>query len=160
VLFDINRGYESEIKPEKKKVLPTEKLNDPGFQSNLIIASNRTDRSGTGKDAPVILFKASRQSSEAPFILEQIENMPEILWPENAFALSHVCIPISPEDEHYGQNSEIGKIDLKKDMPAGEKNVLANDASEFDRIRFNPFYSVIKTRLEAIISEAEVVTMK
>jgi hypothetical protein len=31
VLFDINRGYASEIKPEKKKALPTEELNDAGF---------------------------------------------------------------------------------------------------------------------------------
>ncbi len=63
-------------------------------------------------------------------------------WPENIFALSHVCIPISPEDPIYGNESLLGGINVK-----GEQKVLliGNDLS---RLRYNPLFDLVKISLE------------
>jgi esterase/lipase len=162
VLFDINRRYENVVKPEKNEILPNNDLNDPDFQSNLIIATNRIEETNVSKDAPVIFYKALRQSTDSPFSLEKPESMTGLSWPANAFALSHVCIPISPEDQFYGQSSKIGKIDFvnEKEVLVGEKAVLADASLEFKRIRYNPFFSVVKNRIHAVIAETNIYTGK
>ncbi len=63
-------------------------------------------------------------------------------WPENIFALSHVYITISPNDEYYGCESILGGINIK-----GEQKVLliGNDLS---RLRYNPLFDLVKISLE------------
>jgi hypothetical protein len=76
-------------------------------------------------------------------------------WPEKAFALSHVCIPISPADRFYGQESALGRIDPNQDVMAGEKKVLAeiaDDSERFKRIRYNPFFDFVRDRIERAIA--------
>ena len=72
--------------------------------------------------------------------------MEELEWPENVFALSHVCIPISPDDLFYGRDSMLGGINAK-----GEKDVLLI-ADDLARLRYNPFFQLIKERVEVSFS--------
>ncbi len=64
-----------------------------------------------------------------------------IEWPPDVFALSHVSILVSPDDPFYGRESLLGSINAK-----GEHEVLliGNDLA---RVRYNPFFDLIKARL-------------
>jgi hypothetical protein len=66
----------------------------------------------------------------------------ELEWPENVIALSHVCIPISSDDQFYGRELKLGVFNAK-----GEKDVLLI-ADDLVRIRYNPFFQLIKECLE------------
>jgi alpha-beta hydrolase superfamily lysophospholipase len=151
VLFDFNRAHAPRIDPQKAAALPTEDLNDPAFQSNLIIATNR---SVGGDPGPVGFFRAQRESPTGPLALKKMDDRPAVAWPAQAFALSHVCIPIAPEDPVYGEASRLGRIDpaAAPDTWVGEIETLADTTTPVERIRYNPFFSVVRARIEAVLA--------
>ncbi|MGL5583121.1 MAG: hypothetical protein ACRDCE_19495, partial [Cetobacterium sp.] len=58
---------------------------------------------------------------------------------ESNFSLSHVSIPISPNNSIYGQNSILGDLRLK-----GENNSLYLSPNLLYRIRYNEFFEYIE----------------
>ncbi|NIM14136.1 MAG: alpha/beta fold hydrolase [Candidatus Aminicenantes bacterium] len=118
VLFDINRNFKDFINSEPADNLLDEIKKRSDFKPRLIVVSNEG------------------------------ESDSELKWPEDVFALSHVCMPISPKDEYYGQDSILGTLNAK-----GEKDILVIDPSDLIRVRYNPFFSYIKTRIEKVISD-------
>ncbi len=62
-------------------------------------------------------------------------------WPKNVFALSHVAIPIAPNDPVYGRASALGGLNVK-----GEYDVLAFGVN-FMRLRYNPFWNIVEKHI-------------
>jgi len=82
---------------------------------------------------------------------ERVRNMAGMIpedgrWPESIYAISHMSIPISPDDAVYGTDSLIGGLNLK-----GEKGVL-DTGIRFERLRYNPFFAVMEEHLRDFVS--------
>jgi alpha-beta hydrolase superfamily lysophospholipase len=132
ILFDINRALKKFIDSEPADTLLEEAKKRSNFKARLIVVTNE------GESGNVTLIPY--------FGKEKIQLEKELSWPKHVFALSHVCIPISPEDEYYGQGSELGRLNAK-----GEKDILSLDPSDLVRIRYNPFFSFMRSRIENVI---------
>jgi alpha-beta hydrolase superfamily lysophospholipase len=70
-------------------------------------------------------------------------------WPRGIISLSHVALPISPHDLLYGEFPPerkgvlyLGQIDIR-----GERGLLRISSDWLLRLRYNPFYTVLETRL-------------
>ncbi len=70
------------------------------------------------------------------------------IWPESIYAVSHLSVPISPEDAVYGEDSLIGGLNLK-----GEKAVLRTGI-DFQRLRYNPFFPEMEEKVMDFISDS------
>ncbi len=104
------------------------------------------------KDKPqvhIILNKAEADSIYGPMVCGdylynegRLTNLyPEslILWPANIFAISHIAVPISYENKAYGRFSALGNFSVH-----GERGVLVIPSDDLSRIRYNPFFDVMK----------------
>jgi len=67
-------------------------------------------------------------------------------WSESVYAVSHLCVPLSPGDAVYGENSLIGGLSLK-----GERGVLGTGIN-LDRLRYNPFFSHMEEMVLEFVS--------
>lgn len=74
-------------------------------------------------------------------------------WPDGVYSLSHVALPIPPDDPIYGDGSaesspgiELGDVALR-----GEKGVLQVPAADLLRLRYNPFHSYLEHRVLAFM---------
>lgn len=70
-------------------------------------------------------------------------------WPRNLYSLSHVALPFPAQDPLYGgdpkgngQSLHLGDIALY-----GERGVLQFSASDMLRLRWNPFYPYVESRV-------------
>ena len=79
-----------------------------------------------------------------------------ISWPEGIMSLGHVAIPFPPSDRWYGDGSGAGD---DPDAPPSlgnlvvriEKGVLSVSLDTLMRTRYNPFFSVIETRIDEVV---------
>ena len=74
----------------------------------------------------------------------------EIEWPKGFYSLSHVAVPFPPDDPIYGVVPGPGQafgIQIGSLEPRGEKGLLSIPASQFNRLRSNPFFPYIEQRL-------------
>jgi alpha-beta hydrolase superfamily lysophospholipase len=81
----------------------------------------------------------------------------DLKWPPGVFSLSHLALPISPDDPHYGAvEPEIPQgIYLGRPRLLGERGLLAIPESGLVRLRFNPFFSYMEQRiLEVVCAQA------
>jgi len=67
-------------------------------------------------------------------------------WPDEFFAMSHVAVPISLEDEVYGSRSTLGKMSVH-----GERDVLLITPDEIMRIRYNPFFELMEMEIREFL---------
>ncbi len=135
VFFDINRRFEKFLNPEGANNLLEEAKNPSAFKSRLMVVKNE------GKSSDVKVFQYLPK--------EELLEYGKLKWPDHMFdmfALSHGCIPIPPGDKYYGQDSVLGGLNVK-----GEKGILAISPDTLIRVRYNPFFSVIKDRIEQVI---------
>ena len=70
-------------------------------------------------------------------------------WPPGVISLSHIALPFSPEDPLYGRTPPgdesqlfLGEMELR-----GERGLLGISTNWLLRLRYNPFYSVVETRV-------------
>jgi hypothetical protein len=139
VLFDINRSASN------YSLL----IADPAPFTNRLVADQTLPFSLT------LVTNESQESSvvigrhKEPFSLE--ESKAEILnlaWPKGVISLSHVALPFPPEDPLYGQYPPktgthfLGQIALK-----GERGLLKIPGDFMLRLRHNPFYAYLETRV-------------
>ena len=151
VWFDINYAYAGRVTEKKISTLTPDSLNHAYAIYRLIFASNRNQTEQPG--APVKCYASERQPQNPELNLREMPDLQPLSWPARAFALSHVCIPISPNDPVYGEYASLGEIPLNG--LSGEKGVLDDlddDAAEFQRIRYNPFFAWIKQRIEYAVN--------
>jgi alpha-beta hydrolase superfamily lysophospholipase len=143
-LFDINRLFEKFMNDdvENDNLLHSEKIKN--MVAKVWLISNKPKAKGDGYEKSVAVKLVSELPVSDSSAEKEIGRSGELEWPGNVFALSHVCIPISPDDLYYGRYSMLGGIINLK----GEKNVLLI-ADDFVRVqvRYNPFFQLIKERL-------------
>ena len=139
VLFDINRYAQMEpmmkdnpsawidpmLKRDNLKFMLT-LMSNKNHQKQKVIATSRLPGSSTDKKCNTGLS-----------------------WPKDIYSLSHVALPIPPDDPVYG-GDEAGPspgIDLGDLSLRGEKGVLQVPAADMLRLRYNPFHSYLEQRI-------------
>ena len=81
-----------------------------------------------------------------------VETALDLAWPAEVYSLSHVALPIAPDDPIYGAVSpEDGRIFLGRIEARGERGLLALSTASLQRLRYNPFYSYVETRIAAFL---------
>jgi alpha-beta hydrolase superfamily lysophospholipase len=146
VLFDINR-YEA-----KARLL----IDDPGPLTARLMEDHKLPFSVT-----LITNENSESSAvvahhKPPFSLHASRTEPLGLdWPGGLISLSHLALPVPPDDPLYGQrppdNDDVlflGHIALR-----GERGLLKLPAEWMLRLRHNPFYAYVEARTLAWVDE-------
>jgi esterase/lipase len=147
VLFDINRSASN------NSLL----VSDPAPFTNRLVTDETLPFSFT------LVTNEHQESVEvithhkAPFSLEWSNT--EILnlaWPRNVISLSHVALPFPPEDPLYGQHPPNNKdmIFLGQIALQGERGLLKIPSDFMLRLRYNPFYAYLETRVVAWLHNA------
>ncbi|MDF1860520.1 MAG: alpha/beta fold hydrolase [Verrucomicrobiales bacterium] len=136
VLFGLNKkaGFEPLYHANPAEQLVT-LLAQPKRSFTLTLLSSQTDT-----DNKVTLRKWAVGESNA------VEEETEMRWPERVYSLSHVALPFSEEDPVYGMKKDsgvsLGHLDLR-----GEKGVLKISGNNMMRLRWNPFYPYLESRI-------------
>lgn len=128
VIFDINRKFEEFFKPNLINLNLRDEALDLDFKFNVSFISNYN----TKKDDMVGILNYY----QGKFYEEKDTGLK---WNESNFSLSHVSIPISPENLIYGKHSILGDLKLK-----GENNALYLSPNLLYRIRYNEFFEYIE----------------
>lgn len=131
-LFDVNRmdslsnllnlSFEGSVQP---------KLAQEDRPFRLTVMGNKTPDS----EQLTIKVRKSGQWTEQPV---------KAVWPEGIVSLSHVAVPIAPEDPIYGDGSNPGKYSLGTLSMRAEPSALMIPSSLFVRCRQNPFYQLME----------------
>ena len=147
VLFDINR-YAA------KSILL---LSDPGALTIRLIGDGSlpfgvTLVTNEHPESPAVVARY-----QAPFSAEIAKTEPlGLVWPAGVISLSHVALPFPPDDPLYGQrppdNDDV--LFLGQMAIQGERGLLALPVDWLLRLRHNPFYAYLETRVTAWIEEA------
>ncbi|MGL5428087.1 MAG: alpha/beta hydrolase [Cetobacterium sp.] len=132
VIFDVNRKFEEFFKPNVINLNLRDEALDLDFKFNVSFVSNYNTKKD---DAVEVLNYSSGKFSE--------ERNTNLKWNESNFSLSHVSIPISPNNSIYGQNSILGDLRLK-----GENNSLYLSPNLLYRIRYNEFFEYIENDIK------------
>jgi alpha-beta hydrolase superfamily lysophospholipase len=140
VLFDVNR-YAA-----KSKLL----IADPGPLTNRLLADGSLPFTVTfvTNESPESREVVARR--KAPFSSEASDLVPlDLAWPPGVISLSHVALPIPPDDPLYGRrppgNDDI--LFLGEMAMQGERGVLKLPAEWVLRLRYNPFYAFLERRV-------------
>ncbi len=143
LIFDINRIYNDFIPQNVLSIDPKniqfEQASKP--QLSMLINNVETD-SILGPSSSGIYTRGNNEE------LTEIYPEHHIAWPNEFFAMSHVGVPISPKDKHYGANSTLGTIAIH-----GERNVLLIASDDLMRIRYNPFFELMAMEIRDFIGK-------
>ncbi|MGD9331434.1 MAG: hypothetical protein PVJ53_08980, partial [Desulfobacterales bacterium] len=74
-------------------------------------------------------------------------------WPSGVISLSHLALPIPPDDPLYGQSppKDRRRLFLGRMAVQGERGLLKLPENWFLRLRHNPFYTYLEARTHAWI---------
>jgi len=139
VLFDINRS----------RVRTTLLVADPGPLTARLLANAalpfRLTLIANASDESAALVRRIR----APMSAEATTEPLGLTWPVGLISLSHVALPIPPDDPLYGRQRPeddgalyLGQIDFR-----GEQGLLKFPADWLMRLRYNPFYGLLEDRV-------------
>jgi len=140
VLFDINRfAAKSSLLISDPTPLTARLMADKSlpFVVTLVNNENPASRSVLARRKP-------------PFSAEASRNAPlNLAWPQGVISLSHVALPFPPDDPLYGQTppDKEGILFLGRMAIQGERNLLKIPYSFLVRLRYNPFYTYLETRV-------------
>ena len=140
VLFDINRFAAktslliADPAPFTARLTADKSL---PFDMTLVTNANPQSRSVVAHHKPPFSTAASK--------LEPLH----LSWPRGVISLSHVALPFAPDDPLYGQGPPAKKDALFLGQMAiqGERDLLKIPYSFLLRIRYNPFYVYLETRV-------------
>ncbi len=147
VLFDINRNkVNSSILVSDPGPLTTRMLDNDSLPFALTLISNKDNKTTTvvGRRKPALSAKTATEALNAA-------------WPRGVISLSHVALPIPPDDPLYGQRTspyadatlQLGQIDVQ-----GERGLLKFPADWLLRLRYNPFYDFLESRATQWVNSA------
>ena len=139
VVFDLNRQERLEGFLSPGPVEQMERLRGAAdLPFRLTIVGNRKDAEGK-----LALF--SREPGSGEFGRQDLE----LEWPPGVFSLGHVALPFPCDDPVYGLNPPAGtEFNLGALTPKGESGALVVPLGMFSRLRCNPFFSVIRKKIE------------
>jgi alpha-beta hydrolase superfamily lysophospholipase len=152
VAFDINRDPELEplLNPSAKTVTRN-LLTGPPLPFDLTVLGNAGATLDRGRDLALV---ARHRAAGGTMIDTQPTAMS---WPRDTYSLAHVALPFRADDPVYGAVPPahwdfmfLGKIQL-----FGERGVLAVPPGDFARLRHNPFFPYIESRLNEFLSARE-----
>ena len=144
VLFDINHNADIKalMKWDPDKIIQALQA-APDQTFALTIVTNRN------KQNKVVSVYTKNPGEE-----QLMDTVLELQWPKDLYSLAHVALPFPENDPLYGGRPEgknfglqIGKIVLR-----GERGVLWISGTEMMRLRWNPFYPYIETRVFNFLS--------
>lgn len=140
VLFDINRRVEMDIllKNDPRTVF-NPLLDNKARAYRLTVLTNESDNSNR-----VAVYTTANSDDPATATLDEVND-----WPQSIYSLSHVALPISPTDPLYGgpeagasPGIQLGNLALR-----GERGVLHISGTDVMRLRWNPFYDYVESRV-------------
>jgi alpha-beta hydrolase superfamily lysophospholipase len=148
VLFDINR-----YAVVKSRML----IDDP---------APLTDRVMDDVNLPFTVTLVTNENSQTKSVISKYKNpfsadashtrQLGLSWPAGVISLSHVALPISPNDPLYGQrpveNEDflfLGQMALQ-----GERGLLLIPSDWMLRLRYNPFYDYLESRMLGWVDNA------
>jgi len=143
VLFDVNRHTDAEpLLRSDPEVLTDRLLGDGQLPFTLTLVTNLNPHT----DAVIARTKAAGAAAATD---EDIE----LAWPGGLFSLSHVAVPFAPDDPVYGNDPEAGEsmITLGSIFIRGERNLLQIPDNYFLRLRYNPFFGYLTTRVQGFM---------
>jgi alpha-beta hydrolase superfamily lysophospholipase len=140
VLFDINRfAAKSSLLIADPAPLTTRLTADKSLPFVMTLVTNANPKS-----------RAVVAHRKPPFSTEASKTEPlHLAWPRGVISLSHVALPFAPDDPLYGQGppGEEDNLFLGQMAIQGERDLLKIPYSFLLRIRFNPFYVFLETRV-------------
>ncbi|MEL7447718.1 MAG: alpha/beta hydrolase [Pseudomonadota bacterium] len=148
VLFDINRAAAlSMLLVDDPGPFTTQLMDRP----NLPFAIRLIANAGTDSNRMVMYFKpalADDITATRPLDAE---------WPRGVISLSHVAVPFPPDDPLYGavrpadrQTLYLGNAEVR-----GERGLFRLSSDWLMRLRYNPFFEVLDTRLAEWLAETD-----
>jgi len=140
VLFDINRAAAgSELLISDPGPLTNRLMSDDTLPFAVTFITNENPETG----AVIARHKAPFEADAS--VTEQLG----LAWPAGVVSLSHVALPFPPDDPLYGgrppDNEDI--LFLGEMAMRGERGLLKLSAEWLLRMRYNPFYEVVETRM-------------
>jgi alpha-beta hydrolase superfamily lysophospholipase len=152
VLFDINRDPELEplLSPAARTVARN-LLTGPPLPFDLTVVGNAGAAQEGERDATLVARHRAADSAT-------LDTRPTgMTWPHDIYSLAHVALPFRADDPVYGASPPthwdfmfLGKIQL-----FGERGILAVPAGDFARLRYNPFFPYIESRLNEFLTARE-----
>jgi hypothetical protein len=147
VLFDVNRdAAKSMLLVSDRRALTNRVMGDNRLPFAVTLVTNESEES-----AAVVA------RHQPPFSAEVSQTEPlNMAWPAGMISLSHVALPIPPDDPLYGQRPPGNKDVLFLGQMAiqGERGTLVLPAEWLLRLRHNPFYAYLDARALAWIDSA------
>jgi hypothetical protein len=149
VLFDINRHA---------VVTSRMLIKDPAPFTNRVLKATNMPFAFT------LITNENEQSTRVvskytkPFTLDPIRTEKlEMAWPSGVISLSHVALPIPPDDPLYGQYAPENDdfIFLGRMAIQGERGLLQISTDWMLRLRYNPFYEYLESRTLKWLDNAE-----
>jgi alpha-beta hydrolase superfamily lysophospholipase len=140
VLFDINRNA----------AIASIMVSDPGPLTRRLLDDDKLPFSVTfvtneDPGSPGVIARHKAPFSSGISDQEELE----LAWPRGIVSLSHVALPIPPDDLLYGQvqNENNDMIFLGDLAFRGERGLLKVPGDWLLRLRYNPFYEYMQTRI-------------
>jgi len=139
VLFDINRrAAKSWIMVSDPRALTDRLRGDDSLPFAVTFVANQSPETNAVTVRRKPPFSAETASAE-PY---------DLTWPPGVISLSHVALPIAPDDALYGSQAPADGAFFLGDLAVlGERGLLALPADWLLRMRYNPFYSVLEQRV-------------
>lgn len=147
VLFDVNRdAAKSMLLVTDRRELTNRVMGDNRLPFAVTLVTNENEDSATVVARHQAPFSAEVSQTEAL----------KMAWPAGTISLSHVALPIPPDDPLYGQRPPGNRDVLFLGQMAiqGERGTLVLPAEWLLRLRHNPFYSYLDARALAWIDSA------
>ena len=145
VAFDINRVADAVPLLRPGSANPAERLlHGAPWPFDVTLLTNESDSSRT----VVALHRSPLDSA--------VRREPtELAWPPGIFALSHVAVPVVPDDPIYGARAPragrtifLGRLEL-----LGEQGMLAIPPTALGRLRFDPFFEYLWQRTARFLAQ-------
>ena len=147
VIFDVNRIAQIKVFYTQEPERLTRRLEgNEALPYRLTLITNADDRS-------MAVVEKSRAPRKG--VIERVDLGLE--WPPQVYSLSHVAIPFPPDDWTYGvrRGGPAGYgLQLGALEPRGEMQLLRVPASSFLRLRHNPFFDYVESRLRNLAAGA------
>lgn len=143
VFFDVNRrARANDMLLADPKALTVDLLKEPALTFGVTVVRNVSETT----DEVQALRRKPGESV--------VETIPLALaWPRGVYSLSHIALPFPADDPLYGVSPppdskvvNLGGVELR-----GERGVLSVPPEHFLRLRYNPFYSYLATRVKSFV---------
>jgi hypothetical protein len=139
VLFDVNR----------RSVATTVVISDPGPLTARLMANDALPfhltliTNADEETADLVRRRKTPLSSEVT-----VEPL-DLAWPSGVISLSHIALPIPPDDPLYGRREFAGHdgLHLGEMGVRGERGLLKFPSDWLLRLRYNPFYDLLEERV-------------